>query len=189
MPTADARVPTDRAGRYLVQLCRHLKQMSTMRHRPHGRQAPPVRQVDWTDTTGTIRFTEGTCTLKATDEALTLRIDADDEETLRRLREGITARLTTIGRRDGLTVHWEQSTVVEPARPPRRDWRTIALVVVAAVAVLLHVGIVVGVLANSAWTGWGADIVLAMIAVKIVIVALGRTVFHRRRAVRHYTSR
>lgn len=104
MPTAAASVPTNRAGRYIAQLCRHLNLMSRMRH---GGQ---VQQVDWSDTTGTIRFTQGTCTMQAASDSLALRIEADDEQTLRQLQEAIAGRLATIGRRDHLAVNWQQST-------------------------------------------------------------------------------
>lgn len=117
MPTAQAQIPTERASRYLDQFCRHLGRMSRMRHRVptghRGQAPPPVQHVDWTDSSGTIRFTHGTCTLQATPTALTLRVDADDEDNLRQLQDGITRRLETIGRRDHFTVDWQR-----PARPP-----------------------------------------------------------------------
>ncbi|HKN97109.1 MAG TPA: DUF2218 domain-containing protein [Pseudonocardiaceae bacterium] len=208
MPTAEAQVRTDRASRYLVQLCRHLGQMSRMRHQMparHGGQAPStVEHADWSDTTGTIRFTQGTCTLQATDDALTLRVAADDEDTLRQLQQGIARRLDTIGRRDQLTVHWQQSTTVDD--PPREDAhidtavstdtgrrRTgglLAIVAIAALAILLHIGILGATLAASAWASWGTNIVLAIIAVKIITVVLhgvlGRAAFRRRGAIRHW---
>jgi hypothetical protein len=120
MPIAEAHVPTERASRYLVQLCRHLGHMSRLRHQrpagPGGQSSPAVRHVDWSDTTGTIRFAQGTCTLLATDDALTVRVDADDEDALRRLQDGIIRRLNTIARRDHLTVHWQRSDT-EPTPP------------------------------------------------------------------------
>lgn len=204
MPTAVAQVTTDRASRYLVQLCRHLDQMSRMRHQVptrHGGQAPPAIQgVDWSDTTGTIHFTNGTCTLTASDDALTLRVEADNEGTLRQLQQGITRRLDTIGRRDNLTVHWRQSTTADSPPPPdasietatnssgtrraRRTGGTLAIVAVAALAILVHVGILGATLAASTWASWGTNIVLAIIAVKIITLALhgvlGRAAFGHR---------
>jgi hypothetical protein len=38
---------------------------------------------------------------------LTLRAEAADEESLRRIQEFVTARLEKIGRRDHLTVNWQ----------------------------------------------------------------------------------
>jgi hypothetical protein len=113
MNAAVAQIPTERASRYLEQLCRHLGQMSRMRHpapagHRGGQAPPPVQHVDWSDTSGEIRFTDGTCTLHATPTELLLRVDADDEDSLRRLQDGITRRLATIGRRDHLTVDWQR---------------------------------------------------------------------------------
>lgn len=123
MPTAEARLATDRASRYLVQLCSHLDRMDRMDHRPHGGHGghgghgrlgghaqdpavPAVEHVDCTDTHGTVRFADGRWTLHATADTLTLRVDADDEEALTRLRDRISERIARIGRRDGLQAHW-----------------------------------------------------------------------------------
>lgn len=113
MPTAEAHLATDRASRYLVQLCRHLGQMTRVSHRPlaghgEGRRPPAVQHVDYTDARGTVRFAGGQWALDATADTLTLRVDADDEEGLRRLQDGIAARIEKIGRRDGLQVHWQR---------------------------------------------------------------------------------
>jgi hypothetical protein len=218
MPTAHAHVPTERASRYLVQLCRHLGQMSRMRHplpARHGSQAPPaVQHVDWSDTTGTIRFVQGTCTLQATAEGLALRVEADDEDTLRRLQDGIARRLDTIGRHDHLAVHWQQSapesrqdsggppedatTATATAtstggttRRPRPTRRLLVLAAVATLAILVHLG-VLGVLGaaltTSAWAGWGTNITIAVIVVTIVVMGLhgvlGRVAFRRRSSIR-----
>lgn len=110
MPALQAVIRTQRASRYLDQLCRHLDQMRRMRHRPatahHGQAPPPVQDVSWSDTSGVIRFSHGTCTLLADPAALTLRIDAADEDNLRHLRESITRRVETIGGRERLTLDW-----------------------------------------------------------------------------------
>jgi hypothetical protein len=67
---------------------------------------PEVRGVERAGSVGTVRFAEGARTLTATPDALLLRVDALDERALARLRDGITARVEKIGRRDGLTVAW-----------------------------------------------------------------------------------
>jgi hypothetical protein len=108
MPTAEAHVPTERASRYLQQLCSHA---SRMRHgrglgRGHGRgHAGPSAEAT-SDTTG--RITRGTaiCDLTATPTGLTLRASAEDEEQLRGLQEAVTRTLERVGRRDGLIVDW-----------------------------------------------------------------------------------
>ena len=117
MPTAQAQVRTARAGRYLAQLGKHGGQMAQLGfHRPrvHGGGGtdpgtpPVVRHTDFTETEGVIDFGWGCCTLRATDEALTLYAEAEDPQHLQRIQEGITRRLEKIGRRDHLAVTWQQ---------------------------------------------------------------------------------
>lgn len=108
MPTAEADVATERASRYLQQLCSHASRMrhggghSPGRSRDH---AGPIAEAT-SDTTG--RITRGTavCDLTAGPTALTLRATADDAEQLRGLKEAVTHTLERIGRRDGLKVVW-----------------------------------------------------------------------------------
>ncbi|MEU6848993.1 DUF2218 domain-containing protein [Actinacidiphila alni] len=130
MPAAEARIPTDRASRYLVQLCRHMDRLDHPDRTPDGGghhhgahaahdgpaalSAPAVVSVEHSDTAGTVRFADGRWTLSATADTLTLRVAAADEAALRRLRDAVTARVATVGRRDGLRADWH--TVTEP--PP-----------------------------------------------------------------------
>lgn len=198
MPTAEALVPTDRASRYLVQLCRHLSRMSGMRHRPPvahggGQMPPEVRHVDYSETHGTIRFAQGLCTLQAAPDALTLRIEADDADTMQRLRNGIAGRIEKIGRRDQLTVTWSPLQAPEgaPAEPVgttalpaagvvkrRGIGKAIGLGAVGVVVVALHLGLGGAVLAASSWTSWGVNAILAIVLLKLLFmgghVVLGR---------------
>lgn len=102
MPTAEALVPTERASRYLQQLCSHA---SRMRH-GHGRDHAGPSAEATSDTTG--RITRGTavCHLTATPTGLVLHASADDEEQLSGLQEAVTRTLERVGRRDGLRVSW-----------------------------------------------------------------------------------
>lgn len=101
MLIAEARVETDRAARYLVQLCRHLDELA--------RVHPEMRvHAEWSDDRGVISFGWGSCTLRAEPGVLTLRAEAPDEENLHRLEHGIANRLEQVGRRDQLTVAWTQ---------------------------------------------------------------------------------
>jgi hypothetical protein len=102
MLIADARVATDRAGRYLVQLCRHVELAA--RGRPQMRA-----HVEWSDDAGVISLGPGRCTLRADSGVLALRAEAPDEETLRHIQQRIADRLEQIGRRDRLTVTWMPS--------------------------------------------------------------------------------
>jgi hypothetical protein len=82
---ADARVETDRAARYLTQL--------TLRVESRGNAAK-------------MQFEIGTCVLEAHEDALLLRLVADDETNLQVLQDAIAHRLATVGRREKLTVEW-----------------------------------------------------------------------------------
>lgn len=207
MLTAQATVHTTRAPRYLRQLCGHAAQMR--HHMPavpsvHGGSAPAtpkVRRAESTENEGTIAFDAGACHLRATGDALLLRLEAPDVHSLRLLREGLTTRLEKIGRRDGLTVEWRrpgppavpQETVTEPARPeavPSRRGRlqVVGLVVVGLLVVAVHLGLGGALLESSQWAPWAADIVLAAVVLKLLAIAghiaLGRWAVRRRRTSR-----
>ena len=112
MLIAEARVETGRASRYLTQLCQHLSQLGP-HYSPflHGHHRPPkVQDLQWTDTGGEMRFENGRCTLEAQDDALLLRLTADDEASLDALQRAIAHRVATIGRREKLTVQWRLSS-------------------------------------------------------------------------------
>jgi hypothetical protein len=209
MPTAEAHLATDRASRYLVQLCRHLGQMNRMSHRPlgghgEGRTMPAVQHVEFTDTHGTVRFADGRWTLHATADTLTLRVDADDEEALRRLQDGIAERIEKIGRRDGLQTHWRRVGTGTPpqaqhdaegetpenaggSRGPRGT--TLGVVAGGALIVAVHLGIGGAASAGAKWTGWAADTVMLLILVKLLFMGghllLGRAALRRGIASRH----
>ena len=113
MLTATARVPTDRAGRYLAQLCGHAAQLSRItRHEPDGQSpagAPLTARAEPSGSEGSIEFSRGRCVLQATEDSLILRAEAGSQEQLERIKEGIAARLQRIGRHDGLAVTWQQA--------------------------------------------------------------------------------
>lgn len=201
--TAHATVTTARPGRYLTQLCRHVDQLSRHTgHRHPPRAADPAHtppgpdaRVTWSDTTGTIDLGWGRCTLKAGDGALVLHAEAHDAADLHRLQALLADRLQQIGRRDQLVVEWEPVTTAEPlpaaGRPPdatgvrRRanHGRVLALVAVGALVVALHLGLGAAVLTSVSWAGPAAEVVLAVVAVKLLVsIVLGRRlVRHRRR--------
>jgi hypothetical protein len=110
MLTDIAVVPTDHATRHLEQLCRHAGQMRDSRHLRHlaGWHVPPeLRSVESTDTRGVLEFQDGRCVIEAGPDALTLRVDAADLETLERIRDLLRHRVETIGSRDRLKVTWQ----------------------------------------------------------------------------------
>jgi hypothetical protein len=205
MLTAEGRVETERASRYLDQLCRHAQQMGSHPHyRPgaHGsgdtHRPPEVHHVERSDTDGTVRLSLGQWTLRATPDALVLRIEADSEANLRRMRELITSRVEKIGRRDHLTVAWQQREA--PAALPGTDeqtgaphpklhghaggttnrWTLRAVVGVVALMAVAHLVLGGSVLAAWKWLGWGAGAVVAAVLLAKVIAMAG-FVAHRRR--------
>jgi hypothetical protein len=111
MVTAEARIATDRPDRYLVQLCQHAGNMRGPRaHWPAGHRDgdSEVRHAEWTDSYGIIRTSSGECTLRPAPGALTVRVEAVDEDNLLRLQDLIARRLERFGRRDRLTVTWQR---------------------------------------------------------------------------------
>jgi hypothetical protein len=88
----------------------------TRGHRPHihaGGDAVALREVrihaEWSDAHGVVNFAPwGQCTLQATPDTLMVRVDATDEESLRRIQEVITSDLGRFGRRDHLTMNWQR---------------------------------------------------------------------------------
>ncbi|HEU5028001.1 MAG TPA: cytochrome P450 [Spirillospora sp.] len=123
MFASQARIRTDRAGRYLKQLCEHGDHMIAFPLR-HGDSAdhtkgrgnghhdgtvppPAARQIAYSDAEGVIDFGWGRCTLRADGQELRLHAEAEDHGSLRRLQDSIAGRLHIIGRRDALAVTWE----------------------------------------------------------------------------------
>jgi hypothetical protein len=207
MLTAEAHVETGRAGRYLDQLCRHVSRMG--RHGGHappsrsGHAAPEVQHVEWSDSDGVITTGWGRCTVQATPGALTLRVEATDEEALQRLQDRVAHRLETIGRRDGLKVNWQRPEAAEPTESVlggrARTWRgratAVGLVVVGLLIVAVHLGLFGTALAASLWTGWVTNIFLVLVLLKVLSIAahvvLGGVVLRHssvRRLVRHRAS-
>jgi hypothetical protein len=188
MPHAEAQVETDRASRYLVQFCRHIDQMvRSRRHKPRshgeGRHLPPkVERVQWSDTEGSVSFGWGHCTLRADADALTLRAEAADEENLRRLTGLLAHRLETIGRRDRLRVTWlDPQAPIEAQEAAgtasaheghiagHRGRHGVALLILGALALTVHLGLLGAALASSPWMRWGSIIILALVAVKLLV--------------------
>ena len=130
--TAEAVIQTANPARYITRLCRHASQMSThaaqpgrhLRHRPRGQRgggAPPeVRHAEWSDTQGTVILNWGQWTLQAAGRTLTVRAEAADEQNLQRIQDLLTSRLTSFGRREHLTVNWQQPPAASEPGPVTR---------------------------------------------------------------------
>ena len=189
MPSTEARITTGRAGRYLAQLCRHLGEMGRMHGAVLGHGAggmPKVEHVERSDDAAVVRFPRGTCTLRATPDALLLRIDAEDAATLSRLQRGFANRVQTIGRREDLRADWQavQVTGSAPARPTRSsrgtpDRRRTLLAIAAVAAVVLVVGVhlaIGGALVAAPWAGLAGGALVGAVALAGVVVAAHLTV-------------
>jgi hypothetical protein len=130
--TAEAVVQTGNPAQYIARLCRHSSQMSAhaaqpgrhLRHRPRGQRgggAPPeVRHAEWSGTEGIVILNWGQWTLQAAGRTLTVRAEAADEQNLQRIQELLTARLTSFGRRENLTVNWQRPPAASDPGPATR---------------------------------------------------------------------
>ena len=134
MLIAEARVETDRPGRYLTQLCQHLSNRGQhlgtgkgrlSRHRPGGRPGDHPRpgtaeqvQVEWTETEGKVTFPRGQCTMRARGDALLLRAEAADGAALEFIENLISSHFGRFSRRDPLTVTWHPAGTLLAEPPP-----------------------------------------------------------------------
>ncbi|WP_147942933.1 DUF2218 domain-containing protein [Microbispora sp. CSR-4] len=192
MPHLHARIQTERAGRYLAQFCKHAAAMGggghTARLHPHGSAARRDVRVtaEWSDTSGTVTFIPwGECTLTAGAGVLTVRIDAPDEEGLDRIRDVVTRDFERFSRREPLVVTWQRQDPPDasvggatPATPRRRisrpRLRTVLLASALLLVIGLHVGLAGTVVAESRWTVAAADIVIVLVVVKIALIMWAR---------------
>jgi len=89
---SEARVATEKAGRYANRLCKHF--------------AHKIRAA-WTPPEGLVEFPGlGTCRMTASPEELILRVEAPDAERLEKARRVVGAHLERFGKREGLAVGW-----------------------------------------------------------------------------------
>lgn len=199
MLTSEATVTVDRPGRYLAQFCRHAAAMGRTggghRSPGHAGRAALARgelqiHSEHTETHGVVTISPwGRCTLHATtDTTLVLRVDATDQDAMLRLRDIVTRDLERFGRREGLTVSWQQprpsdidpdeqeggampSLATTPTRSGRRPALLVAVLIGAAIAA--HVILGTAVLANARWVNLSVDVVLAIALVKSLLIAFG----------------
>lgn len=208
MPTAEARVETERPSRYLVQLCKHFSNKG--RHLGRGFHGHPggdgqalremqavaeQAQVEWSDTEGHVALPWGRITLRATPGVLVLRVEAAAEDDLRRLQELVAGHVGRFGRRDGLQVNWQATAspalspaaAVLDAQVPPADagprgghLKVVGVVAVVAIVLAVHLGLGSVLLSNWRWTGWAAGGLLAVVVLKVAL--LGGFAIRRGRA-------
>lgn len=91
MITATAQVPTERASRYLVQLCKHF-----------GHKVP----AEWSESEGFVQMPVGKCRMTATDGTLTLICEAEDTDALAQLQAVVGDHLVRFAWKEELSVDW-----------------------------------------------------------------------------------
>ncbi|MVA97367.1 DUF2218 domain-containing protein [Nitratireductor sp. CAU 1489] len=89
--TSTAMVTTDKASRYLQQLCKHF-----------GHKRP----VNFTPEHGSIEFDFGACTLSAGEKMLTMTVSAGTPEDLERMRSVIASHLERFAFREPPAIDW-----------------------------------------------------------------------------------
>lgn len=91
MMQSEARVTTERASRYLQQLCKHFAHRLPTSHTPQE---------------GRIEFGVGVCALQAEPETLILTADAPDAASLDRLEDVVARHLERFAFRDKPEIRW-----------------------------------------------------------------------------------
>jgi hypothetical protein len=116
VPTAEAQIRTESASAYLAELCRQLDERATTRGDVRVR-------IEWSESDGVVDFGWGRCAIHADPNALSLRVEANDQETVESLQELFTRHLQHIAPDAELEVSWHQSEAptTEPAPHARRD--------------------------------------------------------------------
>ena len=88
-----ARVATDKAARYMGQLCKHF-----------AHKIPAAFDAE----TGRIEFSIGVCELAVAKDALAIHVSAADEEALAKMEDVVARHLVRFGFRDELVVTWQR---------------------------------------------------------------------------------
>lgn len=112
MLTAEAVIQTEHPDRYLARLSEHTSKMGHRaghwRRHGSGGTPPVIVHSDWSATQGAVTLNWGQWTAQAGQGRLTLRAQAGDADDLRRIQDMLTTRLQTFGRREHLTVNWQE---------------------------------------------------------------------------------
>jgi hypothetical protein len=90
-----ARVPTANGARYLQQLCKHWSHKL---------------EVQLSDDEGIVRFPSAVATMKADADALTVKVEADDDETLQRMKGVVASHLDRFAFKEApLPFEWQKA--------------------------------------------------------------------------------
>jgi len=89
-----ARVPTANGARYLQQLCKHWSHKLDVQH---------------SENEGIVRFPSAVATMKADPDALTVTVEADEDETLQRMKNVVASHLDRFAFREApLPFEWSK---------------------------------------------------------------------------------
>ena len=91
MLKAQAQVKTEKASRYLKALCNHFNRKVT---------------AEYNDTQGSVQFGFADCVMVATEDALGIRIQADNAENFERVKYVVSDHLVRFGNNESLDVTW-----------------------------------------------------------------------------------
>jgi hypothetical protein len=90
-----ARVPTANGARYLQQLCKHWSHKL---------------DVQLSENEGIVRFPAAVATMKADPEALTVSVEAQDDETLQRMKGVVASHLDRFAFKEApLPFEWQRA--------------------------------------------------------------------------------
>lgn len=109
MAVVETTISTERASRYLAQLCQHLNHLAQVPAGHGTADSPKITEpVRRNGDAATVGFDAGLLRMQATATHLTLRIETSDPAAMGNLQALVTHRVATIGRRDNLKVTWRQ---------------------------------------------------------------------------------
>lgn len=91
MHVAEAQVRSERASRYLVQLCKHF-----------AHKTP----ADYDEARGQVDFQPGVCVMHAAGDWLTLRCEASSESDLHRVKDIVADHLVRFAWQEEIAVIW-----------------------------------------------------------------------------------
>lgn len=92
MALETARVPTENGARYLQQLCKHWSHKL---------------DVQLSENEGIVRFPAAVATMTADSEALTVKVEAEDDEILQRMKDVVATHLDRFAFREApLPFEW-----------------------------------------------------------------------------------
>ena len=98
MPIVSANVPTANASKYIQQLCKHWS------HR---------LEVDLSEQKGVVRFPDAVVTLVVQPDDLTVTIDAQEKETVERIKGVVASHLDRFAFREApLKFDWSEPEVI-----------------------------------------------------------------------------